>query len=772
MKKNKFFSLALMREGIKQTMSVGITLLIVSMFMSGYLPFAAMFQDYGYHITVSFGIFLLPILVMGYILPMIFIFALFGFMNKRNSSDFYHSVPLNRSCVYITYAATAMLWCTFITTVSTMFSYSMYLMNPKMTISPLFIGNTIGTTFVLMLLIAAIALVAKGFSGTAFSNISIMFLLMFVPRIFIALLTSAVQLAAPVVQISSIPLADVTCNIIFLPISMFMSNVDSWSVDSTTIWYSLILAVVYLVGGFFLHRARKSETAETGSSFKWVQHVVRSLIGIVPTFIIIYPLAARVEEISESAVIISVVVSVLAYFLYELATTRSAKKLLYAIPLYLIVVAFDVVFIFGSRAISNSVVSYVPDSSEVKSVSVEYGYRSYKNYDKPKETVPYSAYSLEKCEYEEKEMIDILCSSLADDVKYIQEGSFNKYRSFGYSNSPNTTHHCVDRYNVTFHCKDGNDVQRTVYILNMDYYFTEKDGQVSNQLEKLISNSDNYKNARTKLPDDNEINTISLSPYFNNAIGREFPQNEIKELWKIYKEEYNALSTDDKSELNLDYYNDYDVLGISIYGYLGTNTFYSRYRMTADKTPKTLQKLSDLYNQYRPDHSSQELEKVLSGIDIKKNFTVLMQNIIVDGCNDLNMSNDTSFPYEHSNNCINVTIPDKQYISKVYNGTLTEDDYAEFPHDFQVGNADFDNVKKAVKILTDAAQSECNIADKRTFKVEIYTEYNSYENKNDQEKFMYSEGETNYYLINLTAEQYKELYDTLKKADHTNQTNQ
>lgn len=767
MKKNKFFSFALMREGIKQTMGVGITLLIVSMFVSGYLPFVIMFQNNGYHTTVPFENFFAPIFLMGYILPMIFIFALFGFMNKRNSSDFYHSVPLNRSCVYITYTVTAMLWCTFITTVSTLFSYMMYFVNSKITISPLFIGNTIGTTFVLMLLIASIALVAKGLSGTTFSNIAIMFLLMFLPRIIIALLTSAIQLAAPVVQIGSIPLADVNCNIIFLPISWISVGVDSWKIDSATIWYSLILAAVYLVSGFFIHKVRKSETAETGSSFKWVQHVVRSLIGIVPTFLIIYPLAARMERLSSSPIIIGIVVSLLAYFLYELATTRSAKKLLYAIPLYLVVVVFGFAFVLGSHAISNSIVGYVPTLSEVKSVSVGYGYRNYNDYDKQREPIPYNSYMLEKCEYNDKEMIDILCSSLADDVKYIQEGTFNKYRYYGYSSSPKNTLYGVQSYSVTFHCKDGNDVQRTVYLLNMDYYFTEQDGQTSNQLEKLIKNSDNYKNAVTKLPDDKEINTINLSVYFNDAVGRESPQNELEELWKTYKEEYNTLSTDDKAKLNSD---NYDVLNIRILGYIGTDSFFSQYHISADKTPKTLQKLSDLYNKYKTGNSSQELEQVLSGIDIKKNFSVLMQNIDVGGCDDLNMNNDTAFLDEHGNNYVNVTIPGKQYISKVYKGTLTEDDYAEFPHDFQVGGADFDNLKKAVKILTDAAQRECNLADKRTFIVEIYTEYRSYESEEDGEKFMYSEGETTQFLINLTAEQYKELYDTLMKADHTSQT--
>ena len=763
MKKSKFFSFALMREGIKQTMGVGVTLLIVSMFVSGYLPSVIIYQNYSSSTTVPFGNFFAPIFLMGYILPMIFIFALFGFMNKRNSSDFYHSIPLNRSCVYITYAVTAMLWCTFITTVSTLFSYSLYFMNPNITISPLFIGMTIGTTFVLMLLIAAIALVAKGLSGTAFSNIAIMFLLMFVPRIIIAFFSSAIQLAAPVVQISSIPLVDIGCNIIFLPLSWFVKGVYSWEIEPITIWYSLILAIVYLVGGLFIHRARKSETAETGSSFKWVQHVVRSLIGIMPTFIITYPLAARFEKLSTETAIIAVIISLLLYFLYELATTRSAKKLLFAIPLYLVVVVFGFAFVLGTHAISNSIVSYVPDSSEVKSVSIKYGgYDS--DYDKSQDAIPYKSYMLENCEYDDKEMIDILCSSLADDVKYIQEGTFDKYRYEGYSNSPDATRYGVERYNVTFHCKDGNDIKRIVYLLNMDYYFTEPNGSQSNQIEKLIKNSDNYQNAITKLPDNNEIKEIDISGYFCDMVGGILTENELKELWESYKEEYNALPTPAKRILNLDYYNYYNVFHISVYGYIGTNNFYSQYHITADDTPKTLQKLSDLYNK-KNDHSSQTLEKVLSGIDVQKNFTVSMKNIMGDGSDELRIENDTYYTDERY---INVTIPNNQYISDVYEGNQP-DDYVNSSDSYQVSYDDFDNIKKAVKILTDAAQRECNLADKRTFMLEIYTEYNIYKNKNEQEKMMYSEGEINNYIINLTADEYKELYDTLKKAKHTNQ---
>lgn len=777
MKRSKFFSLSLMREGIKQTMGVGICLLLVSMFVSGYSPFVRMFTGnwYGGY-TVIFGMFFSPMFFMGYIMPMIFVFALFGFMNKRNSSDFYHSVPLNRTCVYITYAATAMLWCIFITTVSTLFSYSLYMMNTDLTISSEFIGTTIGTTFVLMLLIASIALVAKGLSGTTFSNIAIMFLLMLLPRIILELFISAIQTATPVVYASSLPIADFSWNIIFLPLSFSSANPDTWSVSASTIWYSVILAILYLVAGLFIHRARKSETAETSSSFKWVQHIVRSLIGIIPTILIIYPLAERTGNIPTSTFIIAIVVSLLAYFFYELATTRSTKKLLYAIPLYLIVVAFDCAFVFGSYAISNSIVSYVPDKSEVKSVSVSDGWQNYAYSStylyNTSEGIPYSSYLLGDCEYQDEEIIDILCSSLADDVKYIQNGTFNEYRYYGYSKSGNNPNrYGVETYNVTFHLKDGNDVKRIVYLLNMDYYFDGDDGNQSNRLDQLIKDSNTYKNARTKLPDDNEIVTISIGGDFSNAV-KEIPQSELEELWKIYKEEYNSLSTDDKVKITVDnnYEYSYDTSSPDIFvnGYTETHSFSSIYTMDSDKTPKAMQKLSEIYNKYRNDNSSETLEKVLSGIDTKKHFSVSMKNISTNYSYDLNINNDVYYDdKEHVENTINVTIPDDKYISKMYEGTLSESDIAEFQSYYnELQSNDFDNIKKSVKIITDAAQKDCNFADKRTFAVEIYSEYEKVD------RYSYSYGEINYYFINLTKEQYKELYDNLTKADNTNKQNE
>ena len=132
MKRNKFFSPALMLEGIKQTRVVGICFAVISVLAScGYpllrlISYASM--DYDTlkaqpYFTVDIATFSMPIFLMQYIMPIVMIFLLFNFMNIRKASDFYHSIPLSKTCVYLTYTVTALIWSIVTVVVSTHFRF-------------------------------------------------------------------------------------------------------------------------------------------------------------------------------------------------------------------------------------------------------------------------------------------------------------------------------------------------------------------------------------------------------------------------------------------------------------------------------------------------------------------------------------------------------------------------------------------------------------------------------------------------------------------------
>ena len=42
--------------------------------------------------------------------PLIFVLCAFSFLRKRRGSDFYHSIPVNRICLFSSYALAAVAW--------------------------------------------------------------------------------------------------------------------------------------------------------------------------------------------------------------------------------------------------------------------------------------------------------------------------------------------------------------------------------------------------------------------------------------------------------------------------------------------------------------------------------------------------------------------------------------------------------------------------------------------------------------------------------------
>lgn len=135
MKRNKFFSPALMLEGIKQTKVVGICFAIVSILLSCYFPFLKIMESSANYwksdVIMDLGSFVLPIFVLQYLMPIVVVFVLFNFMNSRKASDFYHSIPLSKTCIYVTYTIVALLWSLAVILVSTFLSYYLYSFAPK-----------------------------------------------------------------------------------------------------------------------------------------------------------------------------------------------------------------------------------------------------------------------------------------------------------------------------------------------------------------------------------------------------------------------------------------------------------------------------------------------------------------------------------------------------------------------------------------------------------------------------------------------------------------
>lgn len=580
----KFFSLSLMWEGIKQTKTLGICFVIFTVLASCCIPFlkiinfASMSAEFASQQPiedVSLLKFSFPILTFWIIFPIILVIALFKFMNDRASSDFYHSISLGRTCIYISYSVSVFLWGVAAILISTVLSYVFYLIAPHYIMIPVsFMGVTILASIIAMFLSMSATLLAKGLSGTGFSNVVIAILIMYAPRIIILIFAQSVINAVQVATITSIGFVNPTLNILLTPI--FATETGNNPItEPSTLWYSLILGIVYYILGLIAHKFRKSETAGKSSSYKGVQHVVRSAFGFVPLLVICYALATR-WKLSSAEWVMYIGISVIMYLLYELATTRNWKKLLISIPLYLIVLVFSVIFVWGSLTISNSIIDDIPEVSDIESVSIT-------NLDDYNIISRESYYSVKYADYKftDEELIKILQESLVDNVNSVKRDGRLDYYNGNF-----------EIYTVIFHTKSNRDLDRKI-VVNTEKYFNDSDiGGVA----EYICEDEKYSEIFTQLPSNNEIMSMSFSSEYISI--EQIAAEKVDMIWNTFTAEFADMSKEEKISLLFgDYYQDGNDIGVlSVSGYVEDDYFNSRFNINSSLTPKTYSKIVDISN--------------------------------------------------------------------------------------------------------------------------------------------------------------------------------
>lgn len=751
MKRNKFFSPALMLEGIKQTKVIGICFAIISILLSCSFPFLKIIEssanNWNSDVIMDLGSFVLPIFLVQYLMPIIMIFVLFNFMNSRKASDFYHSIPLSKTCIYITYTVVSLLWSLAVILVSTFLSYTFYAFAPEVIVNSEFIWTTIISSFILAMLITSITLVAKGLSGTLFTNIIITLIIMFLPRIIILLYTTAVNTAVKITDVSFMSFADIYNNIIFAPFTtnQFMYEYIEQEtlpiLNASTLWYSAILAIIYFVIGFVINKFRKSESAGKSAAYKGVQPVVRILLGSIPLLLISFNLACGFNVRTEFW-FIGIVISLLAYFLYELITTKSTKKLITAIPFYLIAIFVNAIFVVTCVGERNFILNDIPESSEISSVGIS-NYSDYSNAINIDDN--YYKYKSENVKFNDKELIEILQSSLADTVEKVKENNVEELYKDNYM-----------PYDVIIHCSSGRDIKRTIYV-NINKY----NGSSKPSLDSYLYKNQEYMDILYSLPTDKELRSIKI-----DSSNMDFSKDELNELWKTYKEEFNSASDKNKSILSYrdnsgnydDIYGINDITNIKVTGYVGMNNFSQHYVVNANITPKTYSKI---------------INKTMSKL-IKDNIVDTVKKSESDAkyfrldFSDLKNANN-NFVLEYYND--NIDNNDLMMNPSV-DGTLKR--YNVNYSDSEIDRKYISKLRKISDIIINAISDNVDVEKDNLIQCSLSTNVN-FEYPYDGDRIsgysMNAQIETVYVTVyvNITDEQYYEINNILSKcSNHTN----
>ena len=419
------------------------------------------------------------VLTFVFVTPVLMLMA-FSYNNKRNSSDFYNSLPYTRLNMYLTKLSAVFTWqvivyvCAVVGIVISIAVYKKYFVYSVSTITWIIIG-----TFICNLLCGAVIALACSLTGSLMSNICLTGIILFIPAILRVMITGGISaLFDYVSNIQVVPVIGVERNMISALIvggSMNGIQYNEILLNKGYMVYSLVLAIVYAAIGYLCFVRRKSEVAGKAALGNKIHVIIRTIIGFICMAVGFLLLLIERDIIS---MIIFVSLAVAAMIIYELiAGDRSRLGFKTGISS---VIALAAAGIFTGLLWSGSVVmkAYKPETSKIK-YAVGESSTYYSNYSGS--FADYYNTKTSQYKIKDSDIIDVL----------------------------------VNGYN---HCKDKTHVElsqnrKNVYTINV--YF--KDGIIGTR-RSIALVEDDYKNLMLKLGADEEYQKIYLElPEYNNV---------------------------------------------------------------------------------------------------------------------------------------------------------------------------------------------------------------------------------------------------------------
>ncbi len=546
--KNKLLSKGLFKEGMRQLRALGLAYFCIS-------ALSALYTCYSYIIEAitseryysdmevslmsgsissicSWGIYVfLPIMCL----------TLFGYLNSRSASDFYHSMPNTRLCTVLSFTASIAVW--FFSAVLVDFIMEIAvgaICGFEIMWEELF--NQLLVVIVSFVQLYGIMLVSVSLATRTINQVVLSFMIAFLPRILILILSGISESGAPVLVGLSDSLgvfADVDINILFGGV-ILSSFVDY----SGALIYSFVLGIIYCVLGTVFYIRRKSEAATLAGANKFVQCTIRVLVAFVVclipcfTFGSAFISAANIGELLISLISLMPLMlliygfAVIAYFLYEAISTRNFKgaftlKGTMGIGLIALIVLNLIFTITPTVSAKIALAADISDKT-VSAISINTEDTLFDSYD-----IGYEDIGIDEIEFKNKQIISILCETLDDNIDAIESGDDNVFYDREY-------------LSVEFHMNDGRILKRNVYLTATKI----------TMIRDIMMEDDAYRNLLRRVPKASEASTI----YFS---GVDLSSKQIKQLYECLYSEIAAMDDDESfSYLDPDKYientDDYD----------------------------------------------------------------------------------------------------------------------------------------------------------------------------------------------------------------------
>lgn len=529
MNNGKLFNFCLYKDTLKRLRIPGFVFLIL-------VSFPVFFEGiWGTQHGLNYPISNLAVLSYVLIAPLMTI-QLFGFMNKRNASDFYHAIPISRTCLFLTYISAIMTWISIILVISTALGFGCFAIK-KQTTAPfdttiqyaLPIATKHSLLFLLAMLVCSllvIGVIVTGMSlaGTFAMGFAISAMLLLLPGIFITYCNYYISLTAPFLnpKYFFLPFSNESPNLVSDSLISYFAfqgyNITDFC-EMDKILSTFVLAILALcTGGYAFHKRNSA-----GAGFYTIHPLVESIsrcfcclaVTLIPLSLILTKTLPNKDYIqvrdtiwhTGKPVLITIIwylIAIFIYFLFEYINSRKIKNLLKSIPGLFIVTVLNLAIYGIISGVSTYGANFTPAAEEIEYITIDFS----------SSTSAYNGAFANSLAADLKITDSAICKLVADSLVKMKQDPLDVYN---HSNSILTFGICVDgtvRYrNVLL---TTGQATRIYSYLNMetdfiDRYFT--------------------------IPSEN-ITNIYLSEFERINIS----DAETEKIYQYFVEEYNKLS--------------------------------------------------------------------------------------------------------------------------------------------------------------------------------------------------------------------------------------
>ncbi len=581
----KIFNSKLYKDGIRQLKMQGIILALLTLVMTavpiiiqlisiaeyaseteGILHYAT---HLGMHMSLLFFMF-----IGGYILP----YCTFRYLNKRNASDVYDSLPNTRTCTFLSLACSVFTWIAVLVFVNILLQFLM---------SFIFNGGHMavwGTFKYFLFYFMGTSVVASGtmlgmsLTGTAFTNFVATGLVICLPRAVITLFEGVAVLVGEIITLSGMPNIFSPANnfVMAVPFSLFFNYSFDYIVCRWQgfVYTFLLFAVIFALANISFVK-RKSETAGKPTQVKITQIFFRCSLSF--PFLAMF-FALIIGKLYDGAYcFVLMVIAIFVYFLYEAVTSKSIKNVVKSIPSFLIVIAITALITYLGSVCGNQIRKEVPLAEDVENVEIKTSAGSFSIMRD--ESYDYYGRKVSKIEYDDEDTIKCTLDILSENADK------ETYNSMSY----NTTRDFIIKL------KNGRTVVREVKITD----------EMIEKLDKCRRANAEYKRIYSTLPTASEVFNIVVN-YKNLS----FEFDDIEKFMSVFAE--------DAAKNGIKTCNYTSGIMVNVSGTENNRSFYVSYDVTKKnpelvkyiKSELTGKKASDAVKSAKTDYDNGELSAV------------------------------------------------------------------------------------------------------------------------------------------------------------------